>query len=831
MVEWFYQDINKVRMKKMQRYDGPAFYRQQNKKKETPTIHRKTQNEERKLYSENYSGPAYKRKNKPDNRHLFHEYTTRTFHPTYVPPSRGGFKPDESRQKYNLLSREIKKTSEDFLLFDDADNSEIPLVDVMHYVPGQNKAGKEELTSSDQEKSSTGVDDSPHQEDVGDETDTPVAQDSAEVPVQASTVGAKLEEKFLPTEVFYPQGWNSRPETGESVAPQSSEGETGTESEFSDQDPESVLAADSISDETENTDQPSESSQAGFSAGEENDSTAEKDDEEFASRVASDEDKESETDLEEAKKDKEPRALEQSLADIMNSEKNDQRNLALFDEEKRQKQIHPAASQDDKEAASQENVDDAAYKFPPLNLLPAPVKNDSSEMDDWVLKQIDVLNEALKSFHVDASVKDWTVGPTVTQFEVTLGRGVKVSKITNLNDDLKLALAAKDIRIEAPIPGKSSVGIEIPNLKSRPVMLSEVLYSDKFKEAKSPLTVALGVDLFGQPQITDLKKMPHGLIAGATGSGKSVFINSLLVSLLYKALPSEVKLLLIDPKAVEMAPYQGIPHLLAPVISDPQAAAAALKWVVDEMEERYQKLAAAGARNIEAFNKKAEARHEYGLKMPYIVIVIDELADLMMVASSEVQDYIARITQKARAAGIHLLIATQRPSVDVITGTIKNNIPTRVAFMVSSQVDSRTIIDTAGAERLLGRGDMLYLGNGAGQPIRLQGTYIEDEVDDVTDFVRQQGRPHYAFDPSDLKKAEIRNDSEDDLMPQVLDYIVNEDSISTSKLQRVFSIGYNRAANIIDDLERQGMISGAKGSKPRDVFLTPEKLAAMKTNR
>lgn len=815
----------------MQRYDGPAFYRQQNKKKETPTIHRKTQNKERKLYSENYSGPAYRRKNKPANQHLFHEYTTRTFHPTYVPPSRGGFKPDESRQKYNQLSREIRKTNEDFLLFDDANNFEIPLVDVMHYVPGQNRAGEEKLTASDQESRSTGAGDNSQQENAGAKAAASVSHESAGTPVHTSTVGAKLEEKFLPTEVFYPQGWNSRPETSESAASQSSGDKPETENEIPDQDPEPVpAAADSAQDEAEDKDQSAEPSQADFSTGEKNNSYAEENDEEPDPLPVSDEDKESETNSEEIKKDKEPRALEQSLADIMDSEKNDQRNLALFDEDKRQKQIHSADSQDDKETTSQENTEDTAYKFPPLNLLPAPVKNDSSEMDDWVLKQIDVLNETLKSFHVDASVKDWTVGPTVTQFEVTLGRGVKVSKITNLNDDLKLALAAKDIRIEAPIPGKSSVGIEIPNLKSRPVMLSEVLYSDKFKQAKSPLTVALGVDLFGQPQITDLKKMPHGLIAGATGSGKSVFINSLLVSLLYKALPSEVKLLLIDPKAVEMAPYQGIPHLLAPVISDPQAAAAALKWVVDEMEERYQKLAAAGARNIEAFNKKAEARHEYGLKMPYIVIVIDELADLMMVASSEVQDYIARITQKARAAGIHLLIATQRPSVDVITGTIKNNIPTRVAFMVSSQVDSRTIIDTAGAERLLGRGDMLYLGNGAGQPIRLQGTYIEDEVDDVTDFVRQQGRPQYAFDPSDLKKAEIRNDSEDDLMPQVLDYIVNEDSISTSKLQRVFSIGYNRAANIIDDLERQGMISGAKGSKPRDVFLTPEKLAAMKTN-
>lgn len=469
------------------------------------------------------------------------------------------------------------------------------------------------------------------------------------------------------------------------------------------------------------------------------------------------------------------------------------------------------------------------YEYPQPELLPDPVLEGDPSMDEWVMHQIDVLNETLQAFHVDANVNDWTVGPTVTQFEVTLGRGVRVNKIANLADDLKLALAAKDIRIEAPIPGKSSVGVEIPNKHSRPVLLSEVLRSRKFQEAESPLTVALGVDLFGQPQITDLKKMPHGLIAGATGSGKSVFINSMLISLLYKANPAEVKLLLIDPKAVEMAPYHDIPHLLAPVISDPQAAAAALQWAVNEMEERYQRLAASGTRNIEAFNAKAEARGEFGLKMPYIVIVIDELADLMMVASSEVQDYIARITQKARAAGIHLIIATQRPSVDVVTGTIKNNIPTRIAFMVSSQVDSRTILDSAGAERLLGRGDMLYLGNGASQPMRLQGTFVENEIDAITDFVRQQGKPQYAFDPEGLKAAANESAVHDELFPRVLEYLVNEDTISTSKLQRVFSIGYNRAANIVDDLEKERYVSPAHGSKPRDVYVT-EKTVSEQTN-
>ncbi|QBX94776.1 DNA translocase FtsK [Lactiplantibacillus plantarum] len=472
----------------------------------------------------------------------------------------------------------------------------------------------------------------------------------------------------------------------------------------------------------------------------------------------------------------------------------------------------------------------AAYHLPPLNLLKAPIVANESEMDDWIEQKASALDESLDAFGVNANVVDWTIGPTVTQFQVKPARGVKVSKITNLNDDLKLALAAKDIRIEAPIPGRNTIGIEIPNAKSRPVMLSEVLDSDKFRDSKSPLTVALGVDLFGQPQVTDLRKMPHGLIAGATGSGKSVFINSILVSILYKANPQQVKLLLIDPKAVELAPYNEIPHLLAPVISEPKAASAALKWVVDEMDNRYDKLAAGGSRNIEQFNKLADEHDEPALKMPYIVIVIDELADLMMVASSEVQDYIARITQKARAAGIHLLVATQRPSVDVVTGLIKNNIPTRVAFMVASQIDSRTILDASGAERLLGRGDMLYLGNGQPAPIRLQGTFVDSEIDSITQFVRDQAAPHYEFQPDSLMKHEEAARNEDDLMPEALAYIADEDTMSTSKLQRNFSIGYNRAANIIDDLESRGYVSAAKGSKPRDVYFTAADLTKLQAN-
>ena len=462
----------------------------------------------------------------------------------------------------------------------------------------------------------------------------------------------------------------------------------------------------------------------------------------------------------------------------------------------------------------------AAYQFPSLSLLEPPVQFTNSAVDDWVIEQAEMLNEALDAFGVDAQVIGWTIGPAVTQFELQLGRGVKVNKITNLSDDLKLALAAKDIRIEAPIPGRSSVGVEIPNQFSRPVMLSEVMESPEFKENKSPLTVAIGVNLSGKAVVSTIDKMPHGLIAGATGSGKSVFINSILISLLYKANPSEVKLILIDPKAVELAPYNDIPHLLSPVISEPKAAAEALKWAVEEMEERYQKLAAAGVRNIEKFNEKAALHGDHGLKIPYIVIVIDELADLMMVASSEVQDYIARITQKARAAGIHLLVATQRPSVDVVTGTIKNNIPTRVAFMVSSQVDSRTIMDTGGAEKLLGKGDMLFLENGIGQPIRVQGTYVENEIDSIVQHVKDQRAANYLFEPETLLAKLELVESQDELFDEILAFISEEDTVSVSLLQRKFKIGFNRASNLIEALEEQQLISGNKGSKPRDVFLT-----------
>ncbi|MGF2383978.1 DNA translocase FtsK [Lentilactobacillus otakiensis] len=525
--------------------------------------------------------------------------------------------------------------------------------------------------------------------------------------------------------------------------------------------------------------------------------------------------------------------LGQSFNSIINNQRASESDLSLFNAQKRSgtSDLKKVNHVNQSVGASQHTVVDQpsssadterGYHFPPLSLLSQPQQTESESIDEWISHQSDILNRTFSAFKVNAQVVDWTNGPTVTQFQVKLALGVKVSRITNLTDDLKLALAAKDIRIEAPIPGKTTVGIEIPNPKPRPVVLSEVISTEHFRNSQSPLTTALGVDLSGVPRTTDIRKMPHGLIAGATGSGKSVFINSLLVSLLYKATPADLRLLLIDPKAVELAPYDGIPHLLSPVISDPKTAAAALKWVTEEMDQRYEKLAAAGAKNIEQFNHQAIESKEYGLKMPYILVIIDELADLMMVASSEVEDYIVRITQKARAAGIHLIVATQRPSVDIVTGTIKNNIPTRIAFMVSSQIDSRTILDSAGAERLLGRGDMLYLGSGANQPVRLQGAFVTNkELDGIVDFVRKQGEPEYLFTPDSLKKSASESSSQDRLMPQVLKYIANEDTISTSKLQRVFSIGYNRAANIIDHLQENDLVSEQQGSKPRTVYYKP----------
>lgn len=466
------------------------------------------------------------------------------------------------------------------------------------------------------------------------------------------------------------------------------------------------------------------------------------------------------------------------------------------------------------------------YVFPSMNNLLAP----EAQLEDteWLTSQSEKLVEALSHFAIKAEILEAIQGPTVTRFELTVGFGIKVSKIRNLTDDLKLALAAEDIRIQAPIPGTSSIGIEIPNRTTRPVRISEVINTKKFASSDSPLEAVLGLSLTGEPVTLDLRKMPHGMIAGATGSGKSVCINSILVSLLYKASPTELKMMLIDPKMVELAPFNGIPHLISPVITDVKAATAALKWAVNEMERRYELFAHAGARNIERYNEMAEENRQFSLKMPYLLIVIDELADLMMVAPADVEVSISRIAQKARACGIHLIIATQRPSVDVITGIIKANIPTRIAFAVSSQIDSRTIIDGAGADRLLGKGDMLYVGNGQSSPNRLQGTFVtDDEIEKVIEHVKKEASPEYLFGQEELLAAVVEEEETDPLFTQACSFIIEQGSASTSLLQRHFSIGYNRAAKLMDRIEAHGFISEQRGSRSRDVFVTEADLDAL----
>jgi S-DNA-T family DNA segregation ATPase FtsK/SpoIIIE len=467
-----------------------------------------------------------------------------------------------------------------------------------------------------------------------------------------------------------------------------------------------------------------------------------------------------------------------------------------------------------------------SYQFPSLSYLNVP-ENELVEDHAWLNEQKELLDVTLSNFNVRASVVNVTQGPSVTRFEVHPEPGVKVNKITNLSDDIKLSLAAKDIRIEAPIPGKNTIGIEVPNKISKTVYLREILRSKEFRENPSPMTAVLGLDIAGQPAVTDLKKMPHGLIAGATGSGKSVCINTILVSLLYKSTPHEVKLMLIDPKMVEMAPYNDIPHLVSPVITDVKAATAALKWAVEEMERRYELFAHSGTREITRYNQLVK-EHKQGEHLPYLVIIIDELADLMMVAPSDVEEAICRIAQKARACGIHLIVATQRPSVDVITGLIKANIPTRIAFSVSSQVDSRTIIDVNGAEKLLGRGDMLFLENGSSKAVRLQGSFVtDDEIDRVVKHVKRQSKPNYLFHQDELvKKANIQAE-EDELFLEACEFVVHQGGASTSLLQRHFRIGYNRAARLIDMMEIQGIISENKGSKPRDILISEDQLESL----
>ena len=484
-------------------------------------------------------------------------------------------------------------------------------------------------------------------------------------------------------------------------------------------------------------------------------------------------------------------------------------------------------------------VEEENYEFPPIELLKEGAKKGIKGGKKTVTDTATKLQKTLYSFGVSAKVENVSIGPAITRYELKPAEGVRVSKIANLADDIALNLAAETIRIEAPIPGKQAVGIEIPNTENEIVHLRDILNTSEFKNHKSKLAFALGKDVAGKEIVTDIAKMPHVMIAGATGSGKSVCINTLISSIIYKAKPSEVKLVMVDPKIVELSVYNGIPHLLIPVVTDPKKAAGALAWAVQEMENRYTMFAKKGARDLKGYNEVIDKQDGIG-KLPHIVIIIDELADLMMVARNDVEDAICRLAQKARAAGMHLVIATQRPSVDVITGLIKANIPSRIAFAVSSQVDSRTILDMVGAEKLLGKGDMLFYPSGAPKPVRIQGAFVSDnEVEKIVDFLKANGEVVYNTDIIESienaektdKQIDAENGEDDDTDPflmEAIEIVVDTRQASTSFIQRKFKVGYARAGRIIDQMEERGIISGYQGSKPREVLITKERWEELK---
>ena len=486
------------------------------------------------------------------------------------------------------------------------------------------------------------------------------------------------------------------------------------------------------------------------------------------------------------------------------------------------------------------------YTFPPLDLLEEPPEVSQTDATRELRSNAELLENTLKSFGVQARIIDVSRGPAVTRYELQPAAGVKISKVTNLADDIALNLSAAGVRIEAPIPGKPAIGIEVPNKVVSTVSIREMLDSPVFQNAASPLTIALGKDITGGVAVGDIAKMPHVLIAGATGSGKSVCINSIIISLLYKSSPDQVKFLMIDPKVVELSVYNGIPHLLVPVVTDPKKAAGALAWAVGEMLKRYKSFAETGARDIKGYNRLAEENGDLH-PMPQIVIIIDELADLMMAAPKDVEDSVCRLAQMGRAAGMHLVIATQRPSVDVITGLIKANVPSRISFAVSSAVDSRTILDGGGAEKLLGRGDMLFAPVGAPKPMRVQGCFVTDqEVERVVTFVKEGEKPSYDEDViQEIDRqaaaggkggdksgpADDGGEGEDELLSDAIEVVVEAGLASTSLLQRRLKVGYARAARLVDEMEQRGIVGPFEGSKPRQVLLTKDRYYEMKLNQ
>ncbi|OLS01774.1 DNA translocase FtsK [Tissierella creatinophila] len=467
------------------------------------------------------------------------------------------------------------------------------------------------------------------------------------------------------------------------------------------------------------------------------------------------------------------------------------------------------------------------YEIPPIDLLESPDKQEFNDKKN-ILRNAEIIEDTMKNFGIDGKITQINKGPTITCYELSPSPGIKLSKIVSLSDNIALSLASSDIRIEAPIPGKSAVGIEVPNKIKDNVMLKEILLSKEYKEISSNTPIALGKDVSGKAVVSSIDKMPHLLIAGATGSGKSVCINTIIMSILYKSSPEDVKLLLIDPKVVELSIYNKIPHLLIPVVTDPKKASFSLNWAVEEMETRYKTFAENSVRDIHSYNEKSDSKELD--KLPSIVIIIDELSDLMMVAAQEIEEYICRLAQMARAAGIYLIVATQRPSVDVITGTIKANIPSRISFAVSSQIDSRTILDMGGAEKLLGKGDMLFYPSFFSKPLRIQGAFISDnEVENIVSFLSKSHK--ISFDEEILeimeKSKTIETIDNDSLLPDAVKLVVEEGQASISMLQRKLRIGYARAARIVDEMEEQGVIGGYEGSKPRKVLVVKDDIENM----
>lgn len=502
-------------------------------------------------------------------------------------------------------------------------------------------------------------------------------------------------------------------------------------------------------------------------------------------------------------------------------------DYAKKEEEEVVKKVSPLTKGEIKDFEKEIALNDTTiqYTFPPKNLLDPPKKSKGIGQNA-MRHQAQVIEETMNEFNIECQVVAINRGPVITCYELQIAPGVKLNKIVSLQDNLALALASSDIRIEAPIPGKSAVGIEVPNEEKDSVSFSEILDSPGFKKSTTT-PLALGKDVSGEIVVSSIDKMPHLLIAGATGSGKSVCINTIITSILYRSRPDEVKLILIDPKVVELSVYNGIPHLLIPVVTDPKKAAFALKWAVDEMEKRYKLFAQEKARDMKSYNSKMQEENRLSEIMPKIVVIVDELADLMMVAANEIEDYIARLAQMARAAGIHMILATQRPSVDVITGTIKANIPSRIAFAVSSGVDSRTILDSNGAENLLGQGDMLFYPSFYSKPRRLQGAFISDkEVESVINFIRESSNKDYDEEAIQAIEKTINTtvESQDDLYIQAVEYVLNDGQASISYLQRKLKIGYSRAARLIDSMEEQGIIGPHEGTKPRKLAMTEEEI-------